>query len=436
MQATVRSWGNVLHAEHRLIQVNRRDAPFPDFAPASSVLPFGNGRSYGDSCLNCGEALLGTRGLDRFISFDPVTGVFACEAGVLLDEILRVTVPRGWFVPVTPGTRYVTVGGAIANDVHGKNHHTAGTFGCHVRRFELLRSDGTRLLCSPQENPDWFAATVGGLGLTGLITWAEVQLRPIAGPLMDVETVRFAHLDEFMQLCAQSDGSFEYTVAWVDCTARGAGLGRGLFQRAHHSEHSVAQELPAGRLSVPFMPPFSLVNRASSRLFNAAYYHRQRAKRRRNLQHFAAFFYPLDGVRHWNRMYGRRGLYQYQCVLPGAGGRDATAALLERIARSGRASFLAVLKQFGPVASPGMLSFPCEGLTLAIDFPNQGEVLRRLFGELDAIVQEAGGRLYPAKDGRMPPTLFRRGYPRWREFAAFIDPSCSSTFWRRVTEDA
>jgi len=432
----VRSWGNVLTAEHRLLSVRERAADFPDIAPARSVLPFGNGRSYGDSCLNCGEALLQTRSLDRFMAFDAAAGTLACEAGVLLDEILRLTVPRGWFMPVTPGTRFVTLGGAIANDVHGKNHHRAGTLGAHVRRLELLRSDGQRLICSAERETELFAATIAGLGLTGLVTWAELQLRPIAGPMLEVETIRFADLEEFLALCAESDRTHEYTVAWIDCLGRGRSLGRGLFQRANHSSTAAAPAAAAEHLSVPFTPPFSLVNRASLRLFNLAYYHRQRGKRRRSLQHFAPFFYPLDGVRNWNRLYGPRGLYQYQCVLPGPAGRAATALLLERIARSGQGSFLAVLKQFGSAASPGMLSFPREGITLALDFPNRGEALSRLFTELDAVVRDAGGRLYPAKDGRMPGELFRSGYPRWREFARLIDPRCSSSFWRRVTEGA
>jgi FAD/FMN-containing dehydrogenase len=431
----VTSWGNVIRAEHVVFQLDSRYDSFPAIGPGESVLPYGNGRSYGDSCLNAGAGLLQTRSLDRFISFDPHTGVLCCEAGVLLDEILRLTQPMGWFVPVTPGTCFVTVGGAIANDVHGKNHHGAGTFARHVRRMELLRSDGRRILCSATEEPEWFAATAGGLGLTGVVTWAEIQLRRIPGPLMDVETIRFANLDEFLALCAESDRDFEYTVAWVDCLGRGKQLGRGLLQRANHAPGNVGTARPRSRLSVPFTPPFSLVNAASLRVFNTLYYHLPPGARRRATTHFASFFYPLDGILHWNRLYGPDGLYQYQCVVPVAAGSDATAALLQAIANSGLGSFLAVLKLFGPVKSPGLLSFPQEGITLALDFPNRGERPQRLFVELDSIVRNAGGRLYPAKDGRMPGSLFRSGYPLWPEFARFIDPRCSSTFWRRVMED-
>jgi FAD/FMN-containing dehydrogenase len=433
---TVSSWGNVVHAPHACFSLSSRSGPFPQIAPASTILPYGNGRSYGDSCLNPGAALLKMRGLDRFIRFDPQAGILACEAGVLLADVLQLTVPAGWFVPVTPGTRFVTVGGMIANDVHGKNHHRTGTIGRHIRRFELMRSDGRRIMCSQQENPEWFAATVGGLGLTGVISWAELSLRPIAGPLLEVETIRFANLEEFLALSAESDQSSEYTVAWVDCLGRGKQLGRGLLQRANHSSAQPPAPAPARSLSVPLVPPFSLVNPASLRLFNTVYYHRQSSKRSSSLMHYESFFYPLDSILNWNRLYGPRGLYQYQCVIPAAAGAGPTAALLECIARRGLGSFLAVLKQFGPLDSPGMLSFPRAGVTLALDFPNRGVRLERLFAELDTIVLSAGGRLYPAKDGRMPGELFRAGYPLWPEFSRFVDPLCSSGFWRRVMEGA
>jgi FAD/FMN-containing dehydrogenase len=434
----IASWGNVIRAEHDVLAAHSRGEGFPVLPREGKVLPYGNGRSYGDSCLNVGGLLVQTRGLDRFIAFDPATGVLSCEAGTLLSEILDLVIPHGWFVPVTPGTRFVTVGGAIANDVHGKNHHGAGTFARHVRRLELARSDGQRLTCSPTENPEWLAATAGGLGLTGLIVSAELQLKRIAGPYMDVETLRFHNLDEFMALCAESDEDYECTVSWIDCLGKGRRLGRGLFQRARHSL-TVREGRPrrAHPKVVPFAPPFSLVNAASLRVFNTLLYRSQWKDRRRTCEHYESFFYPLDGILHWNRLYGPRGFYQYQSVVPaGTTGRDATAEMLRAISGSGMGSFLAVLKMFGGLPSPGMLSFPREGITLALDFPNRGDRLERLFETLDAIVHEAGGRLYPAKDGRMPGRLFREGYPRWQEFARYIDPRASSSFWRRVTEDA
>jgi len=433
---TISSWGRLFSGEHGVFCLKSRYDPFPNITPFSSVLPYGNGRSYGDSCLNVGAAVLSSRFLDRFIDFDPQTGLLRCESGVLLADILRLVVPRGWFVPVTPGTAYVTVGGAIANDIHGKNHRRAGTFSRHVRRFELLRSNGERMMCAPEENASWFAATAGGLGLTGVITWAEIQLRRVIGPLMDVETIRFANLNEFMALCAESNCDFEYTVAWIDCLSKGRHLGRGVLRRANHAELLAAKSPRPRRqrFSVPFTPPFSLVNLTSLRLMNTAYYRLQRRNQRR-IEHFESFFYPLDHVLCWNRLYGPRGMHQYQCVVPSAGGREAIEALLEAIARSGKGSFLAVLKSFGELNSPGMLSFPRAGLTLALDFPNRGTGIDQLFSQLDGIVQSVGGRLYPAKDGRMPGKLFRSGYPRWQEFSRFVDPRCSSSFWRRVMAD-
>jgi FAD/FMN-containing dehydrogenase len=431
----ISSWGNVIRASHVVYGLHSRSDPFPTLAPSSTILPFGNGRSYGDSCLNVGGGLLQTRTLDRFISFDRNTGVLACEAGVLLADILRLVVPAGWFLPVVPGTCYVTVGGAIANDVHGKNHHRAGTFGCHVRQLELLRSDGTRLTCSPTQNTDWFAATVGGLGLTGAVTSAELQLRPIRSPRLDVESIRFANVGEFFTLCAEAERKYEYTVAWIDCLGRGKHLGRGLLQCANHASQGAASEpVPDRKLSVPFPLPMSAVNALSLRVFNTVHYHRQRGRRRLTSEYFQAFFFPLDQILHWNRLYGPAGFYQYQCVVPAHLAREATTELLQTIASSGLGSFLAVLKCFGNIGSPGMLSFPREGVTLALDFPNRGARVARLFESLDRIVSGAGGTLYPAKDGRMPGALFRSGYARWQEFSNYIDPACSSSFWRRVTE--
>ncbi|HEX5802660.1 MAG TPA: FAD-binding oxidoreductase [Azospira sp.] len=424
--AQVSAWGNLgwpPAAEIR--RFGERDAALP--AVAGTLLPYGNGRSYGDSCLNPGGTLLAMRGLDRFIAFDAATGVLACEAGVLLADILDLAVPRGWFLPVTPGTRYVTVGGAIANDVHGKNHHAAGSFGAHLRAFELLRSDGSRRRCSPHENADWFAATVGGLGLTGVVTRAELQLRRIGGNAIAVRNTRFTGLDEFFALNAEAERRHEYAVAWIDCLAK---TPRGVLMGGDHAD----AELPAprGEKSVPLTPPFSLINGLSLRAFNAAYNGKPWPSGQ--TVHYQPYFYPLDAIGHWNRIYGPRGFYQYQSVVPQAAAQDATGEMLAAIAASGQGSFLAVLKTLGDTPSPGMLSFPMAGTTLALDFPNHGEATLRLFERLDAIVRAAGGRLYPAKDARMPPAMFRAGYPRAGEFSSFVDPKFSSGFWRRVME--
>lgn len=439
------SWGRVPTAgQHVQLPLPTRHAPLPLPAEVGmSLLPHGNGRSYGDSNLNPGQAVLMGRQLDRFIAFDPATGLLSCEGGVLLSDILRLVVPQGWFLPVVPGTQFVTVGGAIANDVHGKNHHRVGSFGNHVMQFELLRSDGSRRMCSPGANAEWFAATVGGLGLTGLITWAQLQLRRIANPWLDTETIRFDSLEAFFELSQASEADHEYTVSWIDCAFTGKRLGRGIFNRANHAPaqlgaSATGKGLPEARAGasrrVPFTPPLSLINSWSLKAFNTLYYHRAPAAPHRALQHYQPFFFPLDALLEWNRVYGPKGFYQYQCAVPPERALETTRQLLQTIAASGMGSFLAVLKQFGTPPSRGLLSFPMPGTTLALDFPNQGPRLHRLFEALDRIVLAAGGRLYPAKDGRMSGAMFKAGYPRWQDVVPLIDPRFSSGFWRRVME--
>lgn len=408
----------------------------PQTEPGQHLLPYGQGRSYGDVCLNDGGVIVPTENMDHFIDLDPATGIVSCEAGVTLAQLLELAVPQGWFLPVTPGTRYVSLGGAIANDVHGKNHHVAGTFGGHVRQFELLRSDGRRYVCSPTENEAYFKATIAGLGLTGLITRVELQLKPIRTACIEKESIRFGNLDEFMTLSRDSDSSWEYTVAWLDCLARGSTLGRGIFYRGRHSDEGSADSLVPGktrhRLSVPVDAPGFILNRVTLGLFNAFYYHRQRQPLHREVVDYEPFFYPLDGIRAWNRLYGKKGFYQFQCVVP-ENEVDAMPDLLNRIAKSGQGSFLAVIKQFGDMVSPGMLSFPRPGVTLALDFANKGSRTRRLLGELEDVVVSAGGAIYPAKDALMKPASFATFYPRYEDYSQYIDPAFSSSFWRRVT---
>jgi FAD/FMN-containing dehydrogenase len=404
-------------------------------AGGRKMLAYGMGRSYGDCCLNDGGLLLTTTGCNRILAFDAENGLIRCEAGATLDDILKVIVPRGWFLPTTPGTRYITVGGAVANDVHGKNHHLAGTFGRHVRRLELLRSDGRRLLCSPQENAEWFAATIGGIGLTGLITWVEFALRKIASAMIEMETIKFRNLDEFFQLSAESDRDFEHTVAWVDCLAHGSSLGRGLFMRGNHAPASsgpLSVHAPPA-LSVPFDFPALALNSVSVRIFNTLYYQRVRRRLTRSLTHYGPFFHPLDSLNGWNRIYGRRGFFQYQFVVPFSADGAAVREVLGRIARSGQGSFLVVVKTLGQLESPGMMSFPRPGISLALDFPNNGPRTRKLFDELDNVVLAAGGRFYPAKDAHMSPATYAKSYPQWQAFSRFIDPVFSSNFWQRVT---
>ena len=433
MNDGLESWGRYPRAKQCVIRLRDRNAPLPRFA--GYALPRGNGRSYGDVCLNDAGSLLDGRGLDRFIAFDPERGVLRCEAGVLLGTILDMFVPRGWFLPVVPGTRFVTVGGAIANDVHGKNHHVVGSFGGHVRSFELLRSNSTRRICSRDGNADWFAATIGGLGLTGMITWAELQLKPVPDAWFDTETIRFGRLDDFFELSSESGRAFEYTVAWVDCSARGKALGRGIFSRGNHAPASGNPREPReGRLRIPFTPAFSLVSGPTLRAFNVLHFHNAPKTPRRARVHYRPWLFPLDGIRNWNRMYGPRGFLQYQCVLPSATAPEAVRELLDRIAVSGSGSFLAVLKQFGTMRSPGLLSFPRPGATLALDFANRGWATFELLDRLDNTVAAAGGAVYPAKDARMSGERFRAYFPAWQQYAQFIDPAFSSGFWRRVMQ--
>lgn len=432
------SWGRHPTAPPaRVVALWWRDEPLPRPGRGPGLLAHGLGRSYGDVCLNRGGTLVHTRRLDRLIRFDEECGLLSAEAGISLGEILAVIVPRGWFLPVTPGTRHVTLGGAIANDVHGKNHHRAGTFGRYVTRFELLRSSGERLLCAPDREARLFAATIGGLGLTGLITWAEIRLRRIAGPQLDAESVRFGSLEEFYPLAEEADRRHEYTVAWIDALAGGDRLGRGRLLAGDHVEAPGAGTAkgprpPRLRLALPLTPPSWLLGRPLLRVFNAAYFRAHPSGTRRRLVHYEPFFYPLDRIEGWNRAYGRRGFLQYQCVVP-SGAREAVGEILERVRRSGQGSFLSVLKLFGPLPSPGLLSFPRRGVTLALDFPNTGAPLLSLLEDLDAVVRDAGGAVYPAKDARMSPENFRHFFPRWRELAECADPAFSSSFWRRVT---
>ena len=400
-------------------------------AEPQSLLPYGLGRSYGDSCLNGERELIAGRRLNRILGFDESTGVVRCKGGVTLADLIDVFLAHGWFLAVTPGTRFVTVGGAIANDVHGKNHHRAGTFGAHVHQLGLHRSDDGLVVCNPKENPRMFRATIGGLGLTGFIGWADVQLRRVAGPWIDAESIPFQSLSACIDLSRESDGRFEYTVAWLDCSA--GRNPRGIFFRGNHSALTENKFRPKRGLKLPFALPTWVLNRYTVKAFNAIYYRTHSAKRSASLVGYDSFFYPLDAVRQGNLLYGKQGFLQYQCVIPERN-VEAVEELLERVVRSGMGSFFGAMKQFGSSPAAGMLSFPRPGLTLALDFAMRGEPTLQLLRSLDEIVRASGGALYPAKDARMSPTLFETSFPNWRSFVPFIDPKMSSSFWRRVTE--
>jgi FAD/FMN-containing dehydrogenase len=426
----VTSWGRLQSSEHRVIKLSDRSQVSAVIQRERPGLAYGMGRSYGDVCLNPNGSLWNTVALDRFIAFDREAGIINCEPGILLRDIQRLVLPLGWMLPVTPGTQMITVGGAIANDVHGKNHHIFGTFGDNVRRIRIARTDGTTIECGPQLRVDWFSATVGGLGLTGVIVEAEIQLRRVDGPWLDTETLPYTDLGKFFRLSDESEKDWEHVVSWIDCVS-GEGA-RGIFMRGNPSARTGTTIPRARTRTMPFVPPVSLVNRFSLVPFNSLYFSLKSRNAGRRVEHYEPFFYPLDNIHEWNRMYGPRGFYQYQCVVPRELGKEALTEMLARIAAHREGSFLAVLKTFGNRKSIGMLSFARPGVTLALDFPNRGEHTVRLFEELDGIVRATGGAIYPAKDARMPRGLFEVGYPRHREFQAYRDPGISSAMSRRL----
>ncbi|HEX7377990.1 MAG TPA: FAD-binding oxidoreductase [Pirellulales bacterium] len=402
-----------------------------------TLISRGLGRSYGDAAVNAGGVLSHVC-LNRFLAFDEAQGIVECEAGVTFDELIRVSLERGFFPAVTPGTRHITVGGAIAADVHGKNHHVDGSFAQCLLDFRLLTAGGEVLRCSRQENSHIFWATLGGMGLTGAIVDARFRLRPVASAFLTVDYQRTANLDQSLEAFSAGDAGYNYSVAWIDCLARGRSLGRSVLMRGNHAaaselrsvgiaHHEIAvgnaHPTPRRRKSVPCFLPNFVLNPWSARAFNSLYYHGHRDERA--LVDYDSFFYPLDAVSNWNRIYGRRGFLQYQAALPADASRLGLIALLEAISSSRQASFLAVLKTFGP-ANAGWLSFPLAGSTLAVDFPNTGPALAQLLDTLDEIVIAHGGRVYLAKDARMSRESFDIMYPgadEFRNLKAALDPT-------------
>jgi FAD/FMN-containing dehydrogenase len=402
-------------------------------APRDGLLGFGGGLSYGDSCHNDAGLLADMRGHARILSFDPATGILEAEAGARLCDVIAHAAPSGFFPPVVPGTQFVTLGGAIANDIHGKNHHRRGSFGCHVLSVHLLRSDGQEHVCSPRNNPALFRATIGGMGLTGLITRASIRLMRVPSPCVRQQVRPFRSLAEYFEMAVEADRDNEYAVAWVDQLASGRTTGRGLLIVGNHADTGgQAPARPRRRLSVPFDLPLALVNRPFMRMFNEAYrIANTRAAADRIVDH-RAFFFPLDAVGAWNRLYGPAGLFQHQSVLPTEAAPAAVGELLAAAREAGEASFLTVLKRFGTQVSPALLSFPRSGFTLTLDFANRGSRTRALLDRLDAITLGAGGAVNPYKDARMSAETFAASFPRWPELEAVRDPAFMSDFWART----
>ncbi len=400
-----------------------------------TCLVVGNLRSYGDEILSPHGRYISTTRCDRIVGIDREAGMLTAECGANLHALQRRLEQIGYMLPVMPGTAHLTLGGAIANDVHGKNHHVAGTFGCFVEKFELARSSGEVLLCSRRENSDYFGATIGGMGLTGAITRATIRLRRIDSPFLKVSSHRLKNLREFFDMDERCKGRHEYTVAWIDCLSRGRSLGRGIYSVADHSQSgdgiaASPQRIDKYRASVPFALPVSPVNRLTLSLMNAAYYRLHRTGER--TLRYDEWLYPLDAIDHWNRLYGRRGFHQFQCVVPHADAPVVIEQMLETISARRQGSFLAVLKNFGDRPSPGWMSFPMPGTTLALDFPNRGSATQDLLFDLYQIAAAAGGRLYPAKDGCSPPASLAQGYPQLDRFRHMIDPGFGSVMARRL----
>jgi decaprenylphospho-beta-D-ribofuranose 2-oxidase len=433
---TLTGWGRVAPSRATLAEPSSETdaAALLDPGRAAAhrgIIARGLGRSYNNAAQCAGGLVISTARLNRILDLDTETGLVTCEAGVSLERLMVAGLPQGWFVPVSPGTRQVTVGGAIAADVHGKNHHAAGSFASHVKSFDLLRPDSQLRTVTPAE--DLFWATAGGMGLTGIIVRATVQLTKVPTALVRVDTVRTADVDETMAVLADHDRTHRYTVAWSDSLARGRHLGRSVVTSGDFAQltdlpaRQQASPLlfnPESRLGVPGDWPAGVINRYTVALANEAYYRKAPRRRSGELQSIGTFFHPLDGIRNWNRVYGPGGMRQYQYVVP-FGQEAAVRRSFELVSAARAPSFVTVLKRFGP-GDPGLLSFPVAGWTLALDFPARTPGLAALLDRLDELVVAAGGRVYLAKDSRVSAATLERMYPRleqFRQLRAELDPA-------------
>lgn len=422
MKKQIANWGNYPVMESDEQRFSYLDQLHTLVKEKEGYIPRGNGRCYGDASL--ADTTISTLRYDKILEFDTENGIFECESGLTLDRILDVIVPRGWFLPVTPGTKFITVGGAIGSDVHGKNHHVDGSFSNHIIRMDVLLADGRTLTCSREHYPDLFEATCGGMGLTGIVTTVRFRLKKIESAYIRQKQVKAKNLDEILRLFEEYKG-YTYSMAWIDCLTKGDNFGRSILTIG---EHATVEELSDKQRRAPLIPPkkkqitfpFNLpwwvLNSFTVKAFNFLYYGKNFKKEINNVVPYEPFFYPLDAILHWNRGYGKRGFVQYQFVLP-LEAKEGLVEILTRISDKKMGSFLVVLKVFGH--QDDMISFPFEGYTLAMDFPVR-KGLFEFLDELDEVVLRYKGRLYMSKDARMKPFMLERGYPRLQEFKDIV----------------
>lgn len=422
MKKKIANWGNypVMESDEQLFAF---DGQLEEMIRSSKgFIPRGNGRCYGDASL--AEQTINTIRFDKILGFDADNGIFECQSGLTLDQILEVIVPKGWFLPVTPGTKFITIGGAIGSDVHGKNHHVDGTFGQHVIEMDIILADGSLITCSPENHPDLFEATCGGMGLTGMITRVKFRLKKIPSSYIRQKQVKAANLEELIRLFEEYK-HYTYSMAWIDCLQSGNSFGRGILtigefakpEELNEQQRKAPLALPRKRsITIPFNFPSWSLNTFTVKAFNFLYYAKNIKKEINNIVSYEPFFYPLDALLHWNRCYGKKGFVQYQFVLP-LEAKEGLIEILRRIGAKGMGSFLVVLKVFGKQES--LISFPFEGYTLALDFPVR-KGLFEFLDELDEVVLKYGGRLYMSKDARMKPSMLEAGYPRLNEFKAIV----------------
>lgn len=437
MKKKIANWGNFPVMESEELSFRFKDQLNNFIQEKNGFIPRGNGRCYGDASL--AGTTISTLKYHRIIEFDTSTGVFECESGLTLDKILEVIVPKGWFLPVTPGTKFITVGGAVGSDVHGKNHHSEGSFSNHILEMRVLTASGAEINCSPENNSDLFYATCGGMGLTGMVTTVKFQLKKIETSFIRQKQVKAKNLDEILKLFSEYS-HYTYSMAWIDCLTKGENFGRSILTVG---EHAGINELPdkyksnplslpeKKRITFPFNLPSWVLNSFTVKAFNFLYYGKNFKKEINNIVPYEPFFYPLDAILHWNRGYGKKGFVQYQFVLP-LTAKEGLIEILHKISEKKMGSFLVVLKVFGK--QDDLISFPFEGYTLAMDFP----VRKGLFDfldELDQVVLKYKGRLYMSKDARMKPEMLEKGYPRLEEFKSIVKKYNPDYKFRSVQSD-